>query len=231
MAALGRSRRRQARLRAGARGAELSPLARKQLELDNAVAAELAGSEDASCARSRATSTATCTCAATCSRSTAMPRPSSRRRGRPRAVGADRPGPRDRGRDDRGGDPRARSARVAVGDPRGRRLAPPHHQGRAQDRQPEALRRLDPPQHDHVRDRPGRHRQDVPGGRAGRRGAQPPRGQPDHPHPPRGRGRRAAGLPARRPDGQGRPVPAAAVRRAARHARARARSPSTSSAE
>ena len=30
------------------------------------------------------------------------------------------------------------------GDPRGRRLAPPRDQGRAQDRQPEALRRLDP---------------------------------------------------------------------------------------
>ena len=49
----------------------------------------------------------------------------------------------------------------------------------------------------------------------------PARGQPDHPHPPRGRGRRAAGLPARRPDGQDRPLPAAAVRRAARHARPR----------
>ena len=49
----------------------------------------------------------------------------------------------------------------------------------------------------------------------------PPRGQPDHPHAPRGRGRRAAGLPARRPDGQGRPVPAPAVRRAQRHARPR----------
>ena len=43
--------------------------------------------------------------------------------------------------------------------------------------------------------------------------AQPARGQPDHPHPPRGRGRRAARLPARRPDGEGRPVPAPAVRR------------------
>ena len=36
---------------------------------------------------------------------------------------------------------------------------------------------------------------------------------------------RAARLPARRPDGEGRPVPAAAVRRAARHARARAGQP------
>ena len=39
-------------------------------------------------------------------------------------------------------------------------------QGRAEDGQPEALRRLDPPQHDHVRHRPGRHRQDVPRRRA-----------------------------------------------------------------
>ena len=36
---------------------------------------------------------------------------------------------------------------------------------------------------------PAGHRQDVPGGRAGGGGAQPPRGQPDHPHPPGGRGR------------------------------------------
>ena len=50
-----------------------------------------------------------------------------------------------------------------------------------------------------------------------------PRGQPHHPHPPGGRGRRAARLPAGRPDGEGRPVPAPAVRRAARHARPRAR--------
>ena len=41
--------------------------------------------------------------------------------------------------------------------------------------------------------------------------------------PPRGRGRRAARLPARRPDGEGRPVPAPAVRRAARHDGRRAR--------
>ena len=99
-----------------------------------------------------------------------------------------------------------------------------------EDRQPEALRRLDPPQHDHVRDRPGRHRQDVPRGGARRGRAQPPRGQPDHPHPSRGRGRRAPRLPARRPDGEGGPVPASAVRRAPRHARARAGHRSISSA-
>ena len=74
---------------------------------------------------------------------------------------------------------------------------------------------------------PGRHRQDVPRDGDGDRRAVAPRGQPDHPHAPRGRGRRAARLPARRPDGEGRPVPAAAVRRAARHdgRRARLRAP------
>ena len=57
-----------------------------------------------------------------------------------------------------------------------------------------------------------------------------PRGQPHHPHAPRRRGRRAPGLPARRPDGEDRSLPAPAVRRAARHARPRARRASTSSA-
>ena len=73
----------------------------------------------------------------------------------------------------------------------------------------------------HLRHRPGRHRQDLPRDRAGGRRAVRARGRADHPHPPGGRGRRAAGLPARRPAGQGRPVPAPAVRRAARHARRR----------
>ena len=45
-------------------------------------------------------------------------------------------------------------------------------QGRAEDGQPEALRRRDPPQHDHLRHRPGRHRQVVPRRRDGRRRAQ-----------------------------------------------------------
>ena len=177
-----------------------------------------------SCARSRAISTARSTCAATCSRSTATPTAvEAGGGGRPRARRADRAGPRDRAGDDRGGHARARRARVAGADPRGRRVAPPRDQGRAEDRQPEALRRLDPPEHDHVRDRPGRHRQDVPGRGARGRRTEPARGQPDHPHPPRGRGRRAARVPARRSDGEGRSVSAAAVRRAARHARARAR--------
>ena len=113
------------------------------------------------------------------------------------------------------------SQHVARRGARGRRLAPPLDEGRAEVGHAEALRRLDPPQHDHVRHRPGRHRQDVAGRRLGRRGAVAPRGQPDHPHPPRGRGRRAARLPARRPDGEGRPVPAPALRRAPGHARPR----------
>ena len=44
---------------------------------------------------------------------------------------------------------------------------------------------------------PAGHRQVVPGRRDGRRGAVAARGQPDRPHPPRGRGGRAARLPAR----------------------------------
>ena len=89
--------------------------------------------------------------------------------------------------------------------------------------QPEALRRRDPPRDGDVRRRPGRHRQDVPGDGDGDGRAVAARGQPDHPHAPGGRGRRAARLPARRPDGQGRPVPAPAVRRAQRHDGSRAR--------
>ena len=46
-------------------------------------------------------------------------------------------------------------------------------------------------------------------------------GQPDHPDPPGGRGGRAAGLPARHAQRQDRPLPAAALRRAARHGRPR----------
>ncbi len=87
---------------------------------------------------------------------------------------------------------------------------------------PEALRRRHPLEHGHVRDRPGRHRQDVPRDRPGRRRAAGARGGAHHPHPARRRGRRAARVPARRPAGQGRSLPAAALRRAARHARRRA---------
>ena len=48
-------------------------------------------------------------------------------------------------------------------------------------------------------------------------------GRPHHPHAPRGRGRRAARLPPRRPAREGGPVPAPALRRALRHAGRRAR--------
>ena len=44
----------------------------------------------------------------------------------------------------------------------------------------------------------------------------------DHPRAPGGRGRREARLPARRPAGEGEPLPAAALRRPLRHARGRA---------
>ena len=56
------------------------------------------------------------------------------------------------------------------------------------------------------------------------------RGGAHHPHPARRRGRRAPGLPARRPRGQGRPLPAPALRRPLRHARRRARRGAASSA-
>ena len=61
---------------------------------------------------------------------------------------------------------------------------------------------------------PGRHRQDLSGGGGGRGGLPGQAGQPHHPDPPGRGGRRAAGLPARRPAEQGGPLPAAAVRRA-----------------
>ena len=119
---------------------------------------------------------------------------------------------------------RARRARGRPGRPRGlrrRRLAPPRQEDRAEDGHAEGLRRRDPPVHGDVRHRPGRHRQDVPRDGAGGRGAARARGRADHPDAPRGRGRRAARLPARRHDGEGRPVPAPALRRALRHARPR----------
>ena len=68
-----------------------------------------------------------------------------------------------------------------------------------------------------LRHRPGRHRQDLSGGRHGGGPAQAGRGRPHHPVAPGGRGRRAARLPARRHEGEGRSLSAAALRRAARH--------------
>ena len=100
---------------------------------------------------------------------------------------------------------------------RRRRLAPPRQEDRAEDGHPEAVRRRDPRLHGHVRDRPGGHGQDVPRDRARRRGALGAPGRPHHPHPPGRRGRRAARVPPRRHAREGRPVHAAAVRRALRH--------------
>ena len=142
-----------------------SDLARRQLTLDNTVAAELAGSEDAVLRALRGRLDGRLPPA----RQRPHPRRRLRRRAdrgdrRRRAGRADRAGPRGRARDDRSGDRRPRRRREPGGDPRGRRLAPPQHQGRAEDAEPEALRRLDPPPHDHLRDRPGRHRQDLPRG-------------------------------------------------------------------
>ena len=66
---------------------------------------------------------------------------------------------------------------------------------------------------------PGGHRQDLPGRRDGRRrAARASEVNRVILDAPGRRGRRAPGLPARRPDGQDRSVPAPAVRRAARHA-------------
>ena len=64
---------------------------------------------------------------------------------------------------------------------------------------------------------PSGNRKDVAcdGGRG--RGASDPAGPPDRLHPPRGRGRRETGLPARRPHREGGSLPASALRRAPRH--------------
>ena len=92
---------------------------------------------------------------------------------------------------------------------------------RPEDGQPEALRRVDRQQHDHLRHRPRRHRQDLPRDGEGRAGAAGQGGQPDHPEPPGRRGGGAARLPARHPEREDRPLPAPALRRAARHGRPR----------
>ena len=78
-----------------------------------------------------------------------------------------------------------------------------------------------------VRHRPGRHRQDLARGGLCGRAVRAQGGRPHHPVAARGRGRRAARLPARRPAREGRSVSAADVRRAVRpdgraHRRARA---------
>ncbi len=73
---------------------------------------------------------------------------------------------------------------------------------------PEALHRRHPQQRDHLRARPGGHRQELVGGGDGRAGAADQAGSADHPHPAGRRGRRASRFPARRSHGQDRSVPA-----------------------
>ena len=196
---LRRARRRRARRPPTRRRQALASLmARRQhrgLQRGRRRARRLAG-PDAARARG-ATSPARSSCAATSSRWTATPRRSPTARRRARAVEPRRARPRDRAGDDRVGHARARPGPLADAGARGRRLAPPQPARRAEVGQPEALRRRHPLEHGHVRHRPGRHRQDLPGDRDGRRRAVAARGQPHHPHPPRGRGRRAARLPAR----------------------------------
>ena len=115
-----------------------------------------------SCASSRSASAATSSCAATCSPSTATRATSAR----PRRSSTSSSGLIERGHELApatidsvtgaldAGEPRRRSSRTSSG--------APQHTDRAEDRQPEALRRLDPPPHDHLRHRPCRHRQDLP---------------------------------------------------------------------
>ncbi len=127
--------------------------------------------------------------------------PRRRRALDPDAARPDRRAPRRRAHDEHRQQPRAH-------DP-------------AQDAGPEALRRRDRREHHRLRHRPGRHRQDLPRDGQGRRGAAGQAGQPDHPDPPGRRGGRAARLPARHAHRQDRPLPAPALRRAARHDRPR----------
>ena len=126
-----------------------------------------------SCARSRTTSTATSSCAATSSRSTATPRrsPAAATVVRELAELIEQGHEIGAGHDQRGRPARwtsTQSPAEILEDVVWRHRAP---QGRAEDGQPEALRRLDPQQHGHLRHRPGRHRQDLPGRRDGRRRA------------------------------------------------------------
>ena len=117
-------------------------------------------------------------------------------------------------------DAERRSARSL---PQGRPAAPGRRSAasRPKSRQPAPLSRRHRAARHRVRHRPGRHRQDLP--RDGAGGELPARqeGQPHHPGAAGGRSGREARLPARRPAGEGQPVPAAALRRALRHARRR----------
>ncbi len=72
-----------------------------------------------------------------------------------------------------------------------------------------------------VRPRPRRHRKNLSRGRRRDRSADDRQGRADHPVAAGGRGRRAARLSARRSAREGRPVSAADLRRAERHAAGR----------
>ena len=87
-----------------------------------------------------------------------------------------------------------------------------------QDAGPEAVCGRHPGQHLRVRRGPRRNGQDLSGHRHGRGGAEEQGDREDHPDAPGSGGRREAGLPARRPRAEGRPLSAPAVRRAARDA-------------
>ena len=96
------------------------------------------------------------------------------------------------------------------------RGVPRHHPGgqpraahRRQGPGAEALRRRHPRARHRVRHRPGRHRQDLPGHGAGHPRADGEAGQAHRADPPRGRGRRAARLPAGQHGGEGLALPAA----------------------
>ena len=78
-------------------------------------------------------------------------------------------------------------------------------------------------QHDRVRHRPGRNRQDLPRDGEGRAGPAAQRGRAHHPEPAGDRGGGAARVPARNAHRQDRPLPAPALRRAQRDDGPRAR--------
>ena len=100
---------------------------------------------------------------------------------------------------------------------RRRRVDAPRPPDRAAHGQPEAVRRRHPQQHHHVRHRPGRHRQDLPGHGHGGERLLLQAGGAHHPHAAGGRGGGEPGVPAGHHLREGRPVLPAALRRALRH--------------